>query len=82
MRIIADMADDHRILTALDTGIEQRPGNAHQTDMMDSFHSGLFMEMPTPNHGTKWPKSQESIVLSIPRVLKKFVGLSPKEEEF
>lgn len=65
MRMIVDMADDYKILTTVDTGIEQRPGSPHEADMIDLFHSGRYLEVPTPVKGSKWPRSESQRVLTI-----------------
>lgn len=68
MRMIVDMADESKILASLDTGIDQRPGGPHSTDFMDLFHSGLYVEMPMPAKGTKWPRAEDNVVYRIPQV--------------
>ena len=65
IRMIADMGDDLRILAALDTGNEQRPGNPHQNDLMDLFHSGLYIELASPVNGSKWPKGDKEKIMHI-----------------
>ena len=57
------MKDDQKVLSILDTGMEQRPGHAHQSSMLDMFHNGDYVEMPTPRKGSKWPRNQESKVM-------------------
>jgi hypothetical protein len=31
--------------------------------MLDMFHNGDYVEMPTPRKGSKWPRSQESKIM-------------------
>jgi len=57
------MKDDQKVLSILDTGMEQRPGHTHQSSMLDMFHNGDYVEMPTPRKGSKWPRSHESKVM-------------------
>ncbi len=59
------MADDKKMLAHVDTGIEQRAGGPHETDMMEMFHSGKYLEIPTSALGSKWPRSENQKVVSI-----------------
>ena len=47
IRLIADMNEPKEIFAAMDTGIEQRYGSQHQTDMMAPFHKGEYIKMHT-----------------------------------
>jgi hypothetical protein len=31
--------------------------------MLDMFHNGDYVEMPTPRKGSKWPRNQESKIM-------------------
>jgi acyl-homoserine lactone acylase PvdQ len=57
IRMIADMADDSKILAILDTGTEMRAGSPFIDDQMKLFHSGKYVEMPTPYNLAKWPSA-------------------------
>ena len=57
------MKDDKKVLSILDTGMEQRPGHEHQASMLDMFHNGDFVEMPTPKKGSNWPRTDQSKVM-------------------
>ena len=65
MRMIIDMADNTRMLSGMDTGIEQRAGGPHVSDLMELFHKGIYVDMPAPVKGSKWPKGDENIVISV-----------------
>lgn len=69
IRLIADMNDQAKVYAALDTGIEQRFGSDHQTDMMDLFHKGEYVTMPTTVPGSEWPKGEEAKVLTIKKTI-------------
>jgi hypothetical protein len=59
------MKDESKVLSILDTGMEQRPGHPHQASMLDMFHNGDYVEMPTPMKGSKWPRTKESNVTQL-----------------
>jgi len=59
------MKDEKKVLSILDTGMEQRPGHAHQASMLDMFHNGDYVEMPTPKKGSNWPRTKESNVMRL-----------------
>lgn len=58
IRMISDMSEPGFVYAALDTGLEQRYGSAHQTDLMDPFHNGEYLEIYTTEPEGKWPKGE------------------------
>ncbi len=56
MRLITDMKDDDKVLSILDTGQVMRKGSPYVSSMMDMFHNGEYIQMPTPKKGSKWPQ--------------------------
>jgi len=59
------MKDEKKVLSILDTGMEQRPGHIHQASMLDMFHNGDYVEMHTTAEGSNWPRTKESKVLEL-----------------
>lgn len=65
IRMISDLSEPNFVYAALDTGLEQRYGSPHMTDLIDPFHSGEYLQIHTTESGSQWPKGDGSKVFEI-----------------